>query len=183
MNCRKVSRWLSAYIDGDLWPTQVTRMDEHLRNCAACREKLVDIRMVVQISGDLDKLEPGPFFTNRVLCTVGTQKQKAGLLYGWRPKLALSAASFVVAAMVTFMNMSSSLTTIPIADNQAGTTGSMVKASVLPGGNAGAQHGFPVSDDVLRRDMALVESVKSDSQSIGTVKLPNRFIQQVDQSR
>jgi anti-sigma factor RsiW len=183
MNCRKVSRWLSAYIEGDLWPTQVERMDEHLRNCAACREKLVDIRMVVQISGDLDKLEPGPFFANRVLCTVGAQKQKSGLLYGWRPKLALSAASFAVAAMVTFMNMSPTLTTIPIADNHAGTAGTMVKAGVLPAGNTEAQHGFPVSDDVLKRDMALVESLKSDSQSTGTVKLPERFIQQVDQSR
>jgi hypothetical protein len=183
MNCRKVSRWLSAYIEGDLWPTQVERMDEHLRNCAACREKLVDIRMVVQISGDLDKLEPGPFFANRVLCTVGAQKQKSGLLYGWRPKLALSAASFAVAAMVTFMNMSPSLTTISIADNQTGTKGAMVKAGALPGGNIEAQHGFPVSEDVLKRDMALVESLKSDSQSVDSVLLPERFIQQVDQNR
>jgi predicted anti-sigma-YlaC factor YlaD len=183
MNCRKVSRWLSAYIEGDLWPTQVQRMDEHLRNCAACREKLVDIRMVVQVSGDLEKLEPGPYFTNRVLCTVGAQKQKTGLLYGWRPKLALSAASFTVAAIVTFMNMSPYVTNLPIADNQVGTKGTMVKASVLPGGNTGDQHGFPVSDDVLKRDMALVESLKSDSQFTDSVLLPQRFIQQVEQNR
>jgi len=182
MNCRKVSRWLSAYIEGDLWPTQVQRMDEHLQNCAACREKIADIRLITNASSDLDKLEPGPFFANRVLCEVAAQKQKQGLLQGWRPKLALSAASFVVAAMVTFMNMSPSLTNAPMMANQNSGMNAIKGASIMPGVGKAEKAAFPVSDDVLKRDMALVESLKSDSMAIDSLVLPQRFIQQVEQN-
>lgn len=182
MNCRKVSRWLSAYIEGDLWPTQVQRMDEHLQNCAACREKIADIRLITQVSGELEQLEPGPFFTNRVLCEVAAQKQKKGLLQGWRPKLAISAASFVVAALVTFMNMSPSLTNVPMIANQDSGKSNLTSAGLIPISDRVAKTGFPVSDDVLKRDMALVESLKSDSRTIDSLVLPQRFIQQVDQN-
>lgn len=182
MNCRKVSRWLSAYIEGDLWPTQVQKMDEHLRNCAACREKIADIRLITQVSGELEKLEPGPFFANRVLCEVAAQKQKKGLLQGWRPKLALSAASFVVAAMVTFMNMSPSLTSAPMMANQQSGKANVTSAGLIPISDKMTKTGFPVSDDVLKRDMALVESLKSDSQVVDSLVIPPHFIQQVDQN-
>ncbi|NLI14717.1 MAG: hypothetical protein GX409_00365 [candidate division Zixibacteria bacterium] len=182
MNCRKVSRWLSAYIEGDLQPLQKRRMDEHLQNCAACREKLSDISMITQMSGELEKLEPGPFFANRVLCEVAAQKQKRWLLQGWRLKLALSAASFVVAAIVTFMNMSPSLMSpTMIADKQSGN-GNAASADFVPISGKLARAGFPVSDDILKRDMALVESLKSDSQALDSLVLPKGYIQQVDQS-
>jgi hypothetical protein len=156
-------------------------MDEHLRNCALCQEKLADIRLIVQTSGEIEKLEPGPFFVNRLLCLVGAQKP--GLLTGWRPKLALSAASFAVAAMVTFVNMSPSLTSIPVVDNQTGSNGTMVEAGVLPESNSDTRHGFPVPADVLKRDMALAEQPKADSNKTDSIALPQRFIQQVEQSR
>jgi anti-sigma factor RsiW len=181
MNCRKVSRWLSAYIEGDLWPTQVSRMDEHLRNCALCREKLADIRLIVQTSGEIEKLEPGPFFVNRLLCLVGAQKP--GLLTGWRPKLALSAASFLVAAIVTFVNMSPTLTTIPVADNQSGNNAAMVNAGVASESNSANRQGFPIPADALKRDMALVDQPKNDSNKTDSITLPQRFIQQVGQGR
>jgi len=137
--------------------------------------------LITQVSGELEKLEPGPFFVNRLLCEVGTQKQKKGLLHGWRPKLALSAASFVVAAMVTFMNMSPSLTNAPMIANQRSGKANVTSAGMIPVSSTTAKSGFPVSDDVLKRDMALVESLKSDSQKVDSLRLPERFIQQVGQ--
>jgi hypothetical protein len=157
-------------------------MDEHLRNCATCREKMADIRLITQVSGELEKLEPGPFFANRVLCEVAAQKQKKGLLQGWRPKLALSAASFVVAAMVTFMNMSPSLTNAPMMAARQSDKANLKSAGLIPISDKMAKTGFPVSEDVLKRDMALVESLKSDSQVVDSLVIPPHFIQQVDQN-
>jgi predicted anti-sigma-YlaC factor YlaD len=184
MNCRKVSRWLSAYIEGDLLPGQVFRMDEHLRNCAQCNEKLVDMRLIIQTSGELEKQQPGPYFVNRLLCAIGAKKRPFEILMGWQAKIALSGVSFVAAAIVTFLTLGPQLANLPIADNQVGNTTEMAASSgVQSQDNFISVKGFPVPDEALKRDMAMIESSKTDSLKSDSVILSNRFIQQVGQQK
>lgn len=37
MNCRRAQEWIEAYIMGDLAPELADLLEEHLRQCDACR--------------------------------------------------------------------------------------------------------------------------------------------------
>jgi anti-sigma factor RsiW len=40
MECQKIQRWFTAYVDGDLTPAQRRWVDAHLDSCHPCREEL-----------------------------------------------------------------------------------------------------------------------------------------------
>jgi hypothetical protein len=184
MNCRKVSRWLSAYIEGDLLPHQAVRIEDHLRNCAQCREKVTDLRLIIQTAGELDRQQPGPYFLNRLLCAINAKRQLLETLMGWRGKMVLSGTSFVVAAIVTFMAIGPQMTYMPMAGNPSGDPAKMAIAPVEKQTDSPVQYrGFPVPNEALQRDMALIESLKTDTLKTDSIFLSNRFIQQVEQKR
>ena len=56
MDCRKVSRLLSAYIEGDLSLREKSDFEEHVKSCSNCAEKLADIRLIRQAAGELEKV-------------------------------------------------------------------------------------------------------------------------------
>jgi hypothetical protein len=182
MNCRKVSRWFSAYIDGDLLPQQTTQLEEHLSQCGQCREKLADLRLIVQTAGELEKQSPGPYFVNRLICAVNANDQPQEMLSSWKFRLTLSGMAFVVAACMTlvFFEPTSTNISLPIPGNNAApiaTTGSQsIQQTSMTGG-------FPVPAEALKRDMAMTESLKSDSIAHDTIILSPNYMRQVDLKR
>ncbi|MCP4582722.1 MAG: hypothetical protein GY839_14015 [candidate division Zixibacteria bacterium] len=159
MNCRKVSRRLSAYIEGDLSPRDCNSLEGHLKTCASCRRKAADIRLIIETSGQLEQQKPGPYFVNRLLCAIEQQKKPREILSGWRYRLTLSSVAFVAAASVTFYVIGPPATMVA-------TTGpeTEIQAGFAPGiDTAVADHGFPVSEEALQRDMALTEKQTTDS--------------------
>jgi len=179
MNCRRVSRWLSAYIEGDLAPHQTARMEDHLKVCHACRDKLDDFKLIIRTAGELEKRAPGPFFMNRVLCALGSNGRPVGLLTGWKFRLALSGMSFVTAAAITFLWFGP-----PTRDLRHGRNLPMANSASITtdqDSQSNSKAAFPVSEDALKRDMAWVESLKTDSVASESIAISNRYLQHVDQ--
>ncbi len=67
MNCTDIKRWLPEYVDGEANPMQVRMLENHLRECKACQQRLASLRGTDRA---LRSLEPVPVpegFTANVL--------------------------------------------------------------------------------------------------------------------
>lgn len=102
MNCRGVSRRLSAYIDDELSPGIKRSVEEHLQSCAVCRKKLDDLDAISKAARMLPPLGVSEGFKDRVLDSVKTRHEKAVAFYVFRLRVALAGAAFVAAAMAVF---------------------------------------------------------------------------------
>ena len=175
MNCRKVSRRLSAYIEGNLSPKEISGFEEHLNKCVACQRKLADFKLIIQISGQLERQTPGPHFTNRLMCAINQLNSSSDVFKVWRYRMALSGIAFVAAASLTFflirpqgLSIWSPLTTVKAP-----------MESTIKADSNRVNNGFPVSNEALKRDMALHEQPKSDSTKQDSIMLPRHYVQPV----
>ncbi|HYF94739.1 MAG TPA: zf-HC2 domain-containing protein [Symbiobacteriaceae bacterium] len=57
MNCDGVSILLSAYLDGELTPGELLRVEEHLRRCHACADEVDSLRQTVALVASLEEVE------------------------------------------------------------------------------------------------------------------------------
>ncbi len=181
MNCRKVFRRLSAYIEDDLSSTERSKIDIHLKSCSHCRRQVADLRKIIETAGELDRFEPGPYFVNRVLCAVGQKKSPREILSGWKYRLSLSGVAFVVAASMTFFIIGPPATVMVDSNSGAVEIEAVdnMNAEVLPGSDDRTTDGFPVPPEALERDLALEEKPLPDSLNTGPEILSRRYVQPV----
>jgi hypothetical protein len=71
MQCQKVQRNLSAYLDGELDLAASRSVESHLDQCAACMKMVADFRKVDALVRELPKLDVGPEFVAQLLEEVG----------------------------------------------------------------------------------------------------------------
>lgn len=57
MNCDGVRDLLSAYLDGELSPGELLRVEQHLRRCHLCADEVDSLRQVVSLVASLDEVE------------------------------------------------------------------------------------------------------------------------------
>ncbi len=104
MNCRGVSRRLSAYIDNDLSPGIRQSADEHLQSCRSCKQKLAELKAIVMAAHTMPSLKVSGGFKERVLAVVHDGGKSSLRLRAVPLRLALAGAGFVtVAALVFFL--------------------------------------------------------------------------------
>jgi hypothetical protein len=177
MNCRKVSRRLSAYIEQDLLAGEKSLIEDHLKTCASCRRKVADMRLIMETANQLPREEPGPYFVNRVLCAVGQNRTPREVLSSWRYRLTLSGVAFVVAASMTIFVIGPPASMI--AESPSGNQAT--QAGLVPGIDSSTitDQGFPVSEDALKRDMALTGEKQTDSLASDPNVLPRHYVQPV----
>jgi len=58
MTCERTEEHLSELIDNELDPQTTKEISEHLENCASCREKFEEFRLIVRQSAALPPMEP-----------------------------------------------------------------------------------------------------------------------------
>lgn len=180
MNCRKVSRKLSAYIDDDLSGDEKTPIEDHLKVCSACRRKAADFKLIMETAGQLDRVEPGPYFVNRVLCAANQKKGPAEILSIWRYRLTLSGVAFVVAASLTFFIVGPPASMVAV---QPVAPAGMQASTAADSNSLKNENGFPVSPEALERDMALTKTMITDSLNEDSVSLPRHYVQPVSIKR
>ncbi len=66
VNCEKVWREISNYIDGDVDAALRSAMDEHFQSCRKCASVLAGTRNVIQLYGDERMLEVPEGFSRRL---------------------------------------------------------------------------------------------------------------------
>lgn len=57
MNCDGVRDLLSAYLDGELSPGELLRVEQHLRRCHACADEVDSLRQTVALVASLEEVE------------------------------------------------------------------------------------------------------------------------------
>lgn len=183
MNCRKVSRRLSAYIEDDLSSSDKARIEEHMQSCNSCRRRAADLKLIIEAAGQLDRVEPGPYFVNRVLCAINQNRSPREVLSSWRYRLTLSGVAFVVAAGMTFFVIGPPANVV--VETETGSRPVRVNANT-PGdtsfavGEDSVLKGFPVPEEALRRDMALTGKTLPESLTTEPEVLPKHYVQPVN---
>jgi anti-sigma factor RsiW len=66
INHHRVEKLLSAYLDGELAPAEAEAVQEHLLDCAGCREAYDSLRSAKEALGQLPVAEPPAEFWRRI---------------------------------------------------------------------------------------------------------------------
>lgn len=67
MQCQKVQRKISAYMDGELDEASSRSMERHISQCGKCREMAADFKEIDVLIRGLPKLDMGPDFVGQFL--------------------------------------------------------------------------------------------------------------------
>jgi len=165
MNCRGVSRRLSAYIDGQLSPAIRQSVEEHLKGCLLCRRKLAEIEAIVRVTRELPSLRVSDGFTDRVITATKTVPEKKEVLGKVSYGFGLASVAFMAAAAAVFFVFGQPTTTI---DNSEFTATDVESALELPGESETLDFAenpsvvvwsVPVPEDILARDRMLDDSL------------------------
>ncbi len=113
MNCRGVSRRLSAYIDQDLSPGIRQAVDEHLQTCIICKRKLNEFEAIVAAARNLAPLTISGKFESRVMEAVKSRRETHEILTGLRYRLTLAGVAFMVTSAAIFFVVGPPSSTIP----------------------------------------------------------------------
>lgn len=103
MNCRGVSRRLSAFIDNDLSPGIRQSVEEHLRVCRPCARRLEELEAIVASARNLPPLEVSAGLKERILAAIPWSPRPVLLTRGIGLKFALAGSAFAAAAVLVFL--------------------------------------------------------------------------------
>jgi anti-sigma factor RsiW len=102
MNCRGVSRRLSAYIDNDLSPGIRQGVEEHLQHCISCKRRLLEFEAILTAARNLAPLTASEGFQRRVIEAIHTRRETHEILSSMRYRLTLAGVAFMVTSAAIF---------------------------------------------------------------------------------
>jgi len=102
MNCEKVSQELVAYLDGRMDSAQRREAEEHLRSCAACRERAEQFRRVWTLMEEVPVIEPSFGFEARVRQRVAAEPQR-GWFAWFAPQARLAFSAVLLIALTIWV--------------------------------------------------------------------------------
>lgn len=70
MNCGRVNRLLSAYMDGELSGEEMMAVRSHIRSCPACENELEGLRALKGVIGQLQRVQPDAGLEARLLAAL-----------------------------------------------------------------------------------------------------------------
>jgi len=105
MDCKEVSHWLVAHVDGELDLVHDAEVSAHLQTCAACAEAARQqsaLRALVR--GKLPAFAPPPHLATRIRAQLRSAKEPAPSRWSWWPawNMAGVLAGFCLVALVGF---------------------------------------------------------------------------------
>jgi len=89
MKCDEIRKWLSAYADDELTTEQQKLVEQHLKECADCRNRLTEYKAVSQRLGILQAEPSLSNFTRSVMLKIKEPSKKR---YAWSVKRSLFVA-------------------------------------------------------------------------------------------
>jgi hypothetical protein len=104
LNCERVWREISNYVDGDLDEALRASMDEHFRTCQRCASVLAGTRNVVQLYGDERMLEVPAGFSRRLEKRLAKNAVKGSRWSSWSAWLVPVAALALVVGGLKLTN-------------------------------------------------------------------------------
>jgi predicted anti-sigma-YlaC factor YlaD len=111
MNCQDIKPFLALYGDGALESSDHLRVEGHLRDCPACRKEVLALQQSWDLLGELEAIEPDPFFVSRFMARVAERvpwhdrliRSMRRALAPGRTLSAVAAAGLIVAVGVAVL--------------------------------------------------------------------------------
>jgi len=105
VNCEKVWREISNYVDGEVEPALRTAMDEHFRTCTKCSSVLAGMRNVIGLYGDERMIEVPAGYSRRLEKRLAQSARISGSRWStWSAWLVPVAALALIAGGLRFAN-------------------------------------------------------------------------------
>ena len=79
MRCDEIQDRLSAYLEGEIEPTERRTIEIHLEECVRCRQELALLQRTVSALQSLETIEVPPRLTAAIQVEVGAREQ-----FSWR---------------------------------------------------------------------------------------------------
>ncbi|MFZ0641403.1 MAG: zf-HC2 domain-containing protein [Candidatus Acidiferrales bacterium] len=112
MNCEKVSNSLISYLDGRASAEERSSVEEHLKSCAACRERADEFRRLWDVMAEVPAVEPSFAFDARLrqrLAAAGRPR-----LWTWLvPSPRLTAAVVALVGLSIFVSLQPNKPVVP----------------------------------------------------------------------
>lgn len=97
----RIPRQLSAYLDGELAPAEMTEVGDHLAGCAACQASLEDLRAAKRLLGALPAPDLPQGFADAVWARAGRRSyRRSGRPWVWWPRPAVALAAVALALVL-----------------------------------------------------------------------------------
>ena len=172
---------LAALVDGMLDARGQRRVDEHLADCAACRDLLADLREIRALAASLEPVEPPARVRHDVRRRIAAEERTPRVAVGWwrhwsLGRAALAAAAGIVLAVV--LTGSPDRVRSPAADVPLGrafppAAGDLERAERayvaairdLEQLSSGRVPVHPATHEVLIRNLAVVDRAIAESRS------------------
>ena len=128
MNCAKIKKMLSAYIDGDLDSRKTGIIKEHLKKCMQCREDFASLKSIVFELRSMERLDaPDDFIKNvnkRIKTPSLPQKLVDILSFPFRSRIPAELTALAGAALLVFFIFHFTWPFHEVMDISKGTAGS-----------------------------------------------------------
>jgi anti-sigma factor RsiW len=101
MNCERIENQLIAYLDVKAKPAERRQVESHLAECAECRQRVDEFRLVAGLLDELPVIAPSPSFDAALRARVAAEPRGASL-WGWvipSPRLAFAVTALLVCSI------------------------------------------------------------------------------------
>jgi anti-sigma factor RsiW len=104
MKCNEVCELMPDLAAG--LDTAKPEVSDHLKSCAACAGKMVEVRQTMTLLDEWRAPEPSPYFDTRLMARVREEKGQPSGWWQWlrKPALAISLAVLMVMSITLFRN-------------------------------------------------------------------------------
>ena len=89
MNCKKIKKLLQLYIDNSLTFGEKQLVEQHLKECSACRAELKSLSVMVRLVESLPKVSTPPNFTQKLMSKISQieEKERERIIPAWQMSL------------------------------------------------------------------------------------------------
>lgn len=78
VRCEDVYGWLQAYLDTEVTAEEERMVEKHIRGCAACRKRLVELAQTINRIKESEQLTPRQEFSRRLMERLEQEKKMSG---------------------------------------------------------------------------------------------------------
>ena len=80
IDCRYAEKMLQDYIDNELAAAERPLVENHLKACPGCGNRLEKLRGTLKILSSIKGVEPSPFLKSRILTAIAENREQDSLL-------------------------------------------------------------------------------------------------------
>ena len=99
---KKDIKLLSSYIDGELSPEEIEKLEEKIKSSLALQKHLEELKRLKELTSSVKRIPESPFFETRLLAELENRKSSSYKIKRWYPAIGLAAATIILMVVLKF---------------------------------------------------------------------------------